>query len=293
MPEQKTDTKFKDPTVQFQEKIRGIRKDHPLVYDLYYRFGASSITSMKNAIEFAEKITEKEMRWKEAYEFFEGNNYDIFQFVRGEGIVIQKTEDPAIFRRVVRFYNIVDFIFEFEATQNDIANFIRQDYIGVLLMEMDNDDAEIKVRALGEDYWINLAQKEDPVKFITDNFELSEKFGKWIQAEPDQDFLKEEVSLQEVCDLLQQLDDAAMSIENVGPYDYSELEQYIREKCDTRKNFGKLIGLSEPALSKRLNNQCYFLMPEIEKAMEILNKDKSMIGELFFKKKTWKAIMGV
>ena len=65
-------------------------------------------------------------------------------------------------------------------------------------------------------------------------------------------------------------------------YDYSELTGRIVTKCSTRSKFAEKMGLSERALSLKLNNKLSWKQNEMEKASEVLDFSKSDIQTYFF-----------
>ena len=67
-------------------------------------------------------------------------------------------------------------------------------------------------------------------------------------------------------------------------YDYSKLKGRITEVFGTRKAFGKAMGWSSVTLTVRLNDEAQWRQDEIDKAVELLRLDQSVIGEYFFAK---------
>lgn len=65
-------------------------------------------------------------------------------------------------------------------------------------------------------------------------------------------------------------------------YDYSKLIGKIVEKFRTRAAFAEKIGLSEKSLSSKLTNHSAFKQSEIERAVCLLDLDKSEIANYFF-----------
>lgn len=53
-------------------------------------------------------------------------------------------------------------------------------------------------------------------------------------------------------------------------FDYSKLQGRIKERFGSQSAFAKALGLSESALSQRLNNKIEFSQEEIVTAMELL-----------------------
>lgn len=52
--------------------------------------------------------------------------------------------------------------------------------------------------------------------------------------------------------------------------DYKKLEGKIKEVCKSKKNFAKLIGISEHSMILKLSGKNDFRQDEIEKSCEIL-----------------------
>lgn len=71
-------------------------------------------------------------------------------------------------------------------------------------------------------------------------------------------------------------------------FDYSKLRGKIRESVGSEKNFARDMGITQQALSSRLNNKTYFTDTEILKSVEVLDIDKADIGEYFFTPKVQK-----
>ena len=67
--------------------------------------------------------------------------------------------------------------------------------------------------------------------------------------------------------------------------DYCNFNGRIVEKYGTQYNFAKALGLSEHSLSNKLNNKVSWKTVEIAHAMDLLDLDKSKVGEYFFKEK--------
>lgn len=65
-------------------------------------------------------------------------------------------------------------------------------------------------------------------------------------------------------------------------YDYTKLRVRIFEVLGSNKELAKAIGITETALSLKLNNNNYFTMPNITKICEILKISKRDIGTYFF-----------
>lgn len=68
-------------------------------------------------------------------------------------------------------------------------------------------------------------------------------------------------------------------------FDYSQLMKRIIDKCGTQYNFAEKLGLSERSVSLKLNGKVWWKQNEIDSAMEILDIDRSDVGEFFFKPK--------
>ena len=64
--------------------------------------------------------------------------------------------------------------------------------------------------------------------------------------------------------------------------DYSKLKGRIIEKFDSQQNFSKSLGISERALSGKLNDKISWKQKEIEKASTLLEIDRADIGLYFF-----------
>ncbi len=73
-------------------------------------------------------------------------------------------------------------------------------------------------------------------------------------------------------------------------FDFRKLNGRIVEKYGTQYNFAKALGLSEHSLSNKLNNKVSWKTVEIAHAMDLLDLDKSKVGEYFFKEKSSKLI---
>ncbi|KXT62338.1 DUF739 family protein [Lactococcus sp. DD01] len=67
--------------------------------------------------------------------------------------------------------------------------------------------------------------------------------------------------------------------------DYSKLKGRIVEKFGTQQNFSQELGLSQRALSGKLNDKISWKQKEIEKAATLLEVDDDKIGSYFFSKK--------
>ena len=63
---------------------------------------------------------------------------------------------------------------------------------------------------------------------------------------------------------------------------YNKLKGRIKEVCDTNMRFAELMGISMSTISAKLNNKSEFSQPEILKAVEVLNLERSDIPQYFF-----------
>ena len=69
-------------------------------------------------------------------------------------------------------------------------------------------------------------------------------------------------------------------------YDFSKLRGVIRTKFGKQENFAKVLGMSENALSQKLNNKREFKTSEIKKAIDILNiSNEREAFDIFFTEK--------
>jgi hypothetical protein len=69
-------------------------------------------------------------------------------------------------------------------------------------------------------------------------------------------------------------------------YDFSQLRGVIRTKFGTQNNFAKVLGISENALSQKLNNKIEFKTSEIKRAIDILNiSNEKEAFDIFFTEK--------
>ena len=66
-------------------------------------------------------------------------------------------------------------------------------------------------------------------------------------------------------------------------FDYSKLSGLINQKCATRANFAKLIGLSERSVSLKMSSKIQWKQNEICRACHILVIPETEIPEIFFK----------
>lgn len=65
-------------------------------------------------------------------------------------------------------------------------------------------------------------------------------------------------------------------------YDYAKLCGAIIEKCHTRGEFAKAMGLSERTISLKLNGKIDWKQSEIAKAVDLLQLTDSEIPSYFF-----------
>lgn len=63
---------------------------------------------------------------------------------------------------------------------------------------------------------------------------------------------------------------------------YHKLKGRIKEKCNTQAEFAGRLGISEAALSARLNNSTAFTQTEIVKSLDILEISPNEIKLYFF-----------
>ena len=63
---------------------------------------------------------------------------------------------------------------------------------------------------------------------------------------------------------------------------YNKLRGRIKEVCSTDTRFAELMGISKATVSAKLNNKSEFSQPEILKAVEVLNLERSEIPQYFF-----------
>lgn len=71
-------------------------------------------------------------------------------------------------------------------------------------------------------------------------------------------------------------------------FDYSKLRGRIKECLGTEKIFAEKMGISQQALSSRLNNKTEFADKEIYLGQQVLNLDTAEIGIYFFTPKVQK-----
>lgn len=67
------------------------------------------------------------------------------------------------------------------------------------------------------------------------------------------------------------------------PFNYAKLKGRIIEMTGSQSNFAKKIGLSERALSLKMNNKTRWKQDEIIEAVKILEIPDNEIPEYFFK----------
>lgn len=65
-------------------------------------------------------------------------------------------------------------------------------------------------------------------------------------------------------------------------YDYSELKGDIKRRFGTQSAFAKAIGISEPTLSLKLNNNADWSQDEMEAAITLLDANIEKIIPYFF-----------
>jgi len=65
-------------------------------------------------------------------------------------------------------------------------------------------------------------------------------------------------------------------------YNYSKLRGKIKEKFGTEQKFAMELGISTVSLSKRLNNQLYFDVPEVHRACDLLQIQIEEVSSYFF-----------
>lgn len=66
------------------------------------------------------------------------------------------------------------------------------------------------------------------------------------------------------------------------PINYDKLKGRIVEKCGTRSEFAKAMGLSARTVSLKLSGKVAWKQPEIVKAVEVLELDSADIQAYFF-----------
>ena len=65
-------------------------------------------------------------------------------------------------------------------------------------------------------------------------------------------------------------------------YDYSELKGDIKKVYGTQSAFAKALGMAEPTLSLKLNNNADWSQDEMELALLLLNKGAEKVVPYFF-----------
>lgn len=65
-------------------------------------------------------------------------------------------------------------------------------------------------------------------------------------------------------------------------YDYSKLRGRIVEKYGSQGNFSRALGISQVALSRKLNNIVDFRQDEILKSISLLDIPNTDLGAYFF-----------
>ena len=66
-------------------------------------------------------------------------------------------------------------------------------------------------------------------------------------------------------------------------FNYSKLRGKIKECFDTQSRFAKKVGISERALSMKLNNLSCFTQEEMLKIIQHLNIQSEEISDYFFR----------
>ena len=69
-------------------------------------------------------------------------------------------------------------------------------------------------------------------------------------------------------------------------FDFSKLKGRIQEKLDTPERFAAELGVSVPALIKKLNNKSQFNQSEIDKSRILLEIPNDELDQYFFSKKS-------
>lgn len=69
-------------------------------------------------------------------------------------------------------------------------------------------------------------------------------------------------------------------------FDFSKLKGRIKEKFDTQERFAAELGVSVPALIKKLNNKSQFNQSEIDKSRILLEIPNDELDQYFFSKKS-------
>lgn len=69
-------------------------------------------------------------------------------------------------------------------------------------------------------------------------------------------------------------------------YDYSHLKGKIIERFKSAKNFAAAVGMTNAAVSRKLNNQRYFTQNEIRRFSELLGIAETEIGFYFFSRQS-------
>lgn len=65
-------------------------------------------------------------------------------------------------------------------------------------------------------------------------------------------------------------------------FNYNKLRGKIKEKCITQSNYAKLLGVSETAISSRLNNTTDFTQEEILTSCRVLGIPVVEMNQYFF-----------
>lgn len=69
-------------------------------------------------------------------------------------------------------------------------------------------------------------------------------------------------------------------------FDFSKLKGRIKEKFDTQERFAAELGVSVPALIKKLNNKSQFNQSEIDKSRILLEISNDELDQYFFSKRS-------
>ena len=73
-------------------------------------------------------------------------------------------------------------------------------------------------------------------------------------------------------------------------FDYSKLSGRIKEKFGSQKVFSDALGISETALSNKMNGIYYFTQAEIEKSIALLGLEQGSVTDYFFTRKVEKTV---
>lgn len=282
-----------DPATKHKNKIREIRKNYPTVFDFYYKHEKKSLDILEKLIDFKNEIQRNDrMPWTDIYKFYQGKKMAELIFLKSVNALFKETNDPDIFLRFINFDGVVNLVYKFSATKQDIAEYIKNEYIADEIMDEDEETLMKRLNELSEEYWLKQVEDIDRQRFLLENARFSEQTGYWLDVIVNENIQGLD-SLENIKDVLKELDEAAASLEALAPYDYTELEELIKEKFGTRRELARKMDVSEPVISKRLNHLCYFQMPEIEEISQLLGADLSDIGRLFFRRKNWKSLLNL